>query len=187
MLSSVFLDSTLAVYNGFFQTYHKNSKIEKIGNYEIDKEEGLLTKNDSLGRNIDSSFYNAGKKMHGIKLFYWENGRFRYREVIDSIADTYNGLDHDGNGVRNRQFIFKAQLGEETTFKNRNITKDSLYTRKEKEAEFPDCAEAWIKYLQKNLNPNVGFKKKIKPGVYQIIIKFIIDKNGTVTDIQPET
>ena len=187
MLSSVFLDSTLTIYNGFFQSYHKNSKIEKTGNYKMDKEEGLWTKNDSLGRNIDSSFYNAGKKMSSIKLFYWENGRVKYREVIDSIADTYNGLDYDGNGVINRQFVFKGQLGEETTFKNGNITKDSLYTREEKEAEFPGGAKAWIKYLQENLNPNVGFKKKIKPGVYQVIIKFIIDKDGTVTDIQPET
>ena len=100
--------------------------------------------------------------MHGIKLFYWENGRIRYREVIDSIADTYNGLDHDSNGVKNRQFIFKGQLGEETTFKNGNIIKDSLYTREEKEAEFPGGAKAWIKYLQENLNSNVGFKRQIQ-------------------------
>ena len=69
MLSRVFLDFTLAVYNGFFQTYHKSSKIEKTGNYKMDKEEGLWTENDSPGRNIDSSFYNAEKKCMALNYF----------------------------------------------------------------------------------------------------------------------
>ena len=187
LLSSIFLDSTMAVYNGLFQTFHKNNKIEKTGNYKMDKEEGLWTKNDSLGRNIDSTIYNAGKKMININRWYWANGNLNYYLITDSLNDTYNLLNYDSNGVKDRQVIFKGQLGEQTFYKKGVITKDSLYTREEREAEFPGGTGAWVVYLQKNLNPNIGYKKKIKPGKYQVVIKFIIARDGTVSDIEPET
>lgn len=182
-----FVDSTLSSYNGPYISYHKNLKEENIGNYNHNEEEGLWLKYDSLGRNTDSIVYKKGKKMNSVKRWYWNNGTVSTYQVTDSLTDTFTRTVFDSNGVKTKQFIFKGQVGEAFTFTDGNISKEPLYTREEKEAEFPGGTGAWVRYLQKNLNPSVGFKKDVRPGYYRTVIRFNIDVDGTVTDIKPET
>jgi protein TonB len=57
----------------------------------------------------------------------------------------------------------------------------------EKEAHFPGEEKDWRKFLEKNLNPDVPVKNRAPEGTYQVIVQFIVDKEGQVTDIKPLT
>lgn len=56
----------------------------------------------------------------------------------------------------------------------------SSFKRVEKEAYFIGGESAWIKFLTKNIDPDVPFRKNAPPGSYTVIIQFIINKDGTL-------
>lgn len=76
----------------------------------------------------------------------------------------------------------KAVQAQETI----NI-KDSIYTKIEIEAWFPGGNEAWKTFLKKHLKANVPAKNKAPFGTYAVIVEFVVDKNGFVSNITPET
>ena len=62
-----------------------------------------------------------------------------------------------------------------------------IFEKVEREAEFPGGRNAWIEYLQNNLNSDVPIKKKAPAGTYQVIVKFIVSKSGKIKGITSET
>lgn len=64
-------------------------------------------------------------------------------------------------------------------------TKDS--TAFEIEASYPGGAAAWIKFLQKNLKSDVPIKNDAPIGRFQAIVLFIVDKDGSVSNVKPVT
>ncbi len=66
-------------------------------------------------------------------------------------------------------------------------TTDSPFTRVEIEAEFPGGASAWRNYLQNNLNADIPGKKKAPAGTYMVVVLFIVDKNGKISNVKAET
>ncbi len=56
----------------------------------------------------------------------------------------------------------------------------------EREAQFPGGLPAWQKFLVNNLNSDVPIANHAPRGMYTVLVKFIIDKNGIVIDVQPE-
>ena len=70
--------------------------------------------------------------------------------------------------------------------RNNNID-TTVYTEVDSIASFPGGQPAWIKYIQKNLNPSVGVDNGAKRGTYNVIIKFTVTKNGSLKDFEPVT
>jgi periplasmic protein TonB len=64
---------------------------------------------------------------------------------------------------------------------------DSPFTRVEVEAEFPGGSSEWKKYLQKNLNPNVPADNKARRGKYMVVVRFIVAKDGSISEVVAET
>lgn len=62
-----------------------------------------------------------------------------------------------------------------------------IFNRVESEASFPGGDEGWRKYLIANLNPDVPVNNRAKKGTYQVVIHFIVRKDGTITDVAGET
>ncbi len=62
----------------------------------------------------------------------------------------------------------------------------STFKRVEKEAYFTGGEKAWIKFLTKNIDPDVPVRKNAPPGNYMVIIQFIVNKDGTL-DVEPLT
>lgn len=61
-----------------------------------------------------------------------------------------------------------------------SVLKDAIFR---KEAVFPGGEKAWITYLGANLNNNIPVKKKAPAGRYTVIVRFIIDKKGDITEV----
>ena len=74
--------------------------------------------------------------------------------------------------------IFNAQAQE---------TEDMVFTKTEKEAEFPGGLKAWAKFLGDNINAQTAVDNGAPAGSYMVIIKFIVAKDGSVTDVVAET
>lgn len=57
----------------------------------------------------------------------------------------------------------------------------------EKEASFTGGQTAWRRYLERSLNAQVPGDNGAKNGYYTVMVKFIVDKDGTVSDIKALT
>ena len=63
--------------------------------------------------------------------------------------------------------------------------KDSLgiYTEVDVNPSFPGGDNGWKYFLQKNLNPAILAENNAPDGTYTVFVKFIVRKDGTLTDI----
>ena len=68
-----------------------------------------------------------------------------------------------------------------------NDDENKVFTKVEIEAEFPGGASKWANYLQKNLNANVPVDNGANPGTYTVIVRFIVSKDGSISDVQCES
>ena len=64
---------------------------------------------------------------------------------------------------------------------------DQTFTKVEVEAALPGGASAWAKYVQRSLNANVPIDNEAPSGSYQVVVQFIVDKEGNVSDVKALT
>jgi periplasmic protein TonB len=62
-----------------------------------------------------------------------------------------------------------------------------IFEKVEVEAYFPGDEKGWYTYLRQNLNPLAPVDKGAPEGTYNVIIQFIVDKDGHLSDITPLT
>lgn len=75
------------------------------------------------------------------------------------------------------------------TAKNKSdiVDGDKIFLKVDSEAEFPGGIDGWRKYLEENLNPEVPIKKKAPAGTYQVLVRFIVAKDGQLKNISAES
>jgi periplasmic protein TonB len=59
---------------------------------------------------------------------------------------------------------------------------DSVFQEVEIESTFPGGIDAWRKFLQKNLKANTPAKNGAKVGRYNVIVRFVVGKDGKLSD-----
>lgn len=64
---------------------------------------------------------------------------------------------------------------------------NKVFNKVEVEAAFPGGNSAWTRYLERNLNANTPVDNSAPPGTYQVIVRFIVSKDGSISDVQAET
>ena len=62
----------------------------------------------------------------------------------------------------------------------------NVFTSVQIEAEFPGGPEAWKRYLMRNLNPSVASERGAPAGEYKVLLSFLVDKNGNISDVIAE-
>jgi Gram-negative bacterial TonB protein C-terminal len=68
-----------------------------------------------------------------------------------------------------------------------NDTSLISFHKVEVEASYPGGDKAWLNFLVQNLNAGIAAKKNAPVGVYTVVVQFIVDKDGAVSDITPLT
>jgi len=72
-----------------------------------------------------------------------------------------------------------------------NVDSDKVFKTVQIEAYFPGGTKAWIKYLQANLNADLGAKylkpKKGETITQTVIVAFLVDKEGKISDVKALT
>ena len=62
-----------------------------------------------------------------------------------------------------------------------------IFEKVEVEASFPDGIQGWRRFLERNLNAMVPVENGAPSGRYQVIVQFIVNKEGGISDIKPLT
>jgi antitoxin component YwqK of YwqJK toxin-antitoxin module len=121
----------------------------------------------------------------GLLVRYYESG------IIE------DSMMYENNGVKKEVFHFykNGKLWAHCTYKLKNETcegfdeegkpiTDFIYLR---EAEFPGGLAEWAKYLQNSTRKFNPAKMGAPEGNHKVMLRFTIDENGKVIDIEPET
>jgi len=64
---------------------------------------------------------------------------------------------------------------------------DRVFEKVDVEATFSGGEAAWRKYLERNLDPNVPVEHGAPIGIYTVVVQFIVDKTGAISDIKALT
>lgn len=64
---------------------------------------------------------------------------------------------------------------------------NKIFTTVEREAEFPGGNAAWARYVQKTLDGFNPSENGAAPGKYQVMVRFVVSKDGSISDVQAET
>ncbi len=183
-----FKDSTLEVLHGDRVLYHANKKVEEKSHYENNRLTGPTMKWDSTGRLTDSGYYQNDKLLFQTKKQYTKNGWLYNTVVTDSINNTMIDTDYDSIGNKIRDIAFVGSNGIWTEYKEGTIESvDSVFTREDRAAEFPTQNGGWRAYLERNLNGMVPIRNGATGGQGTVIIQFVVEKDGTLSNMKALT
>ncbi len=62
-----------------------------------------------------------------------------------------------------------------------------IFTKVEIDASYPGGTGAWRNFLERNLRADVATENGASPGTYTVVIQFVVDKEGNVSDVKPIT
>ena len=138
----------------------KTNVLQMEGDYldeDCKTKQGLFTWYDEKGMKSSTGQYDKGMELSADH--YYENGKKKGHITYgkDSKATAQTGWDETGNEI-----------------------KDYIV---EQEATFPGGMQGWIKFLTRNLNANVATDAGAKSGSYSVKVKFVVDKDSTVSDV----
>ncbi len=180
-------DSSFSDLEGIFTSYHGNGKTRNTGSYENSLKEREWNEWDSLGRFIDSAIYKQDKKMQVATFSYYANNLMSCYTFRDSLLDTYHSINYDEASAKSSEVFFIGQKGILRSYTSTGIQTDSLFTREEIEADFPGGEKGWRRYLQDNLDPNVPVNHRSRAGIFPVVVRFIVKKDGSIDDVKAET
>ena len=64
---------------------------------------------------------------------------------------------------------------------------NKVFTKVEVDASFIGGTSAWTRFLMNNLEQNLPGDNGAAPGSYTVVVRFIVSKDGSVSDVQAET
>jgi periplasmic protein TonB len=95
--------------------------------------------------------------------------------IIDVVNKDGKNFDISSSIIDdNKAFIIAPE--------NRNYD-DPIFTKVEIEASFKGGDAAWRSYLIRHLKASVPVDNGAKPGQYTVIVQFIVDKEGNISDV----
>ena len=77
--------------------------------------------------------------------------------------------------------------GTEVVEVKKEDDENKIFNKVEVEAAFPGGDAGWRNYLQKNLNPDVPVENGAEAGTYTVIVKFVVSKDGSLSDVSCES
>ena len=206
IISATVKDSTLSTLHGIFKTYYDDMKTESEGYYFENDMDGVWKYWDKDGFLTDSMIYKNGIRIAYASYKYYFSrptlGQLFFPDSLktatylyiysftDSLKNTFNEKEVSfikGKPRTNSEANFVGQRGLLKEYDSTGIVKtDSVFTRKLQEAEFINGEDGWRNFLRKTLNPMVLVDNHAPDGKYTVILSFIVNPDGTLSDIKPE-
>lgn len=91
------------------------------------------------------------------------------------------------SGSLRAQTIEIINLDKDTVQEKPSFALRDTITKVDAEASFPGGEKGWRLFLEKNLNPSVPASNRAPAGTYTVVIQFVVDKSGNITQIKPLT
>lgn len=96
-------------------------------------------------------------------------------------------------GEKGRHGVIEIILKDETLkIKELKISEsteniDKVFDKVEIEASFPGGDEKWRNYIERNANGQVATENGAPVGIYTVIVQFVVDKEGNISDVRALT
>ncbi len=123
----------------------------------------------------------------GILKRYYENGQIQDSTHYYDNGKTKETYHYYPTGQLWAHCLYdksnEEELSEGYTIDGKPI-RNFIYL---KEAEFPGGNTEWTEYILNTLKNDVAVKNGAPKGTYKVAIKFIVDKNGKVSEAEAET
>ena len=78
-------------------------------------------------------------------------------------------------------------INDSTEISKRAQVDNKVFVKVEIEPGFPGGESAWKEFLRANLNSTIPVDKGAKPGTYTVIVQFVVDKDGNISDLKALT
>lgn len=126
-------------------------------------------------------------KPSGVLVRYYENGQIEDSTQFYEDGKLKNNYHYYPNGKLWVNYSYDVKNNKRTTeaFDVKNNKIDGFIFMQE--ASFQKSVTDWQTYLSENVKAAVPLKKGARVGRYQVIIRFIIDKNGKIQEAYAET
>lgn len=138
--------------------------------------------------NCKSAYFDTlFTKPVGVLLRYYENGQIEDSTHFNQDGTFKNTYHYYNNGKLWVHYQINSKTKKETTDAydlNGNRIDDFIFS---KEAYFEEGDTGWQNFLAENLKTKVPIKNGAPPGQYQVIVEFIVGKNGKIIDVRPKT
>ncbi len=103
-------------------------------------------------------------------------------EITNSIIGTEKQDGKVDDGI-----IGPSNIDEGKDIIENKVIEDIIFERVEIEASFPGGPSKWKRYLEQNLNGNIPLDNNAPEGLYRVIIQFIVDSDGLISEVKPLT
>lgn len=102
------------------------------------------------------------------------------KELDDKKIDVVNQ-----EGIKDEGLAIPSVIdeGKQVIEEKKDVDENRIFERVEVEAEFPGGDHAWGKFLERNLRGDVPAENGAPPGSYTVVVKFVVDKEGNVSDV----
>ena len=105
---------------------------------------------------------------------------------VEKLEDTKIGTINQEGAKDDGIVAPPVEKGTGTVEAPKDEDYDKVFTVVQIPAEFPGGLPAWAKYLERNLNRDLPVDNGAPPGKYTVIVSFIVDKNGGISEVQAE-
>lgn len=106
-------------------------------------------------------------------------------DLVDTKIDVISQAGVKDQGLATPPVIDNRQVVEVP--KPKDVDDKEILTHVEIEAEFPGGLSAWSRFLHKHLNSNTPMDNGAPPGSYTVMVQFIVDKEGNISDVKALT
>ncbi len=106
---------------------------------------------------------------------------------VDKLDDAAIGLKNQ-EGIKDEGIVAPVveATGTGTVEAPKEEDYNKVFTVVQIPAEYPGGLAAWAKYLERNLNSNVPVDNGAPSGRYTVVLSFIVDKTGGISEINAE-
>jgi hypothetical protein len=166
--------------------FHENGMMSDSANYANGHRKGISLGWDKEGNPVDSSNFDGNG--NGVVVKWYENGTVSSAGRITNDTTKINRWTyyHDnGKLMATEDYVNGKVIHCSCSDETGRQLDSSLCV--EKEAQFPGAERGWRNFLERNLNPDVPVRNRAPEAIYMVIVQFVIDKEGHITDIRPLT
>lgn len=195
LISAQFTDEKLSVFEGRFVSYYNDkgtAVIQSMGTYSNNEKQGVWEDWNQKGQKTDSAYYENGVRLKLAQYTYFNeynkknNGMYSY-QLTDSLANTLSKYFYSDSGTISAEVMFTGNTGVWKKFKKGGDVIDTVYTREEVEAQFPGGNAGWTRFLEKSLAGFNPAENGAKPGVWRVIVRFVVSEDGSISNVTPLT
>lgn len=107
--------------------------------------------------------------------------------IVEELKDTKIAVESQ-EGIKDADLAPAViDEGKQVIEEKKEDDENKVFEKVEVEAQFKGGEREWRRYLEKNLNADVPIENNAPEGSYTVVVQFIVDKEGKISDVRATT